>query len=41
MLGGGDTIAIDLEWALAEVIHHPEIMKRAQEELDRVVGRNR
>jgi len=41
MLGGGDTIAIGLEWALAEVIHHPEIMKRAQEELDRVVGRNR
>jgi cytochrome P450 len=41
MLGGGDTTAIGLEWALAEVIHHPEIMKRAQEELDRVVGRNR
>jgi cytochrome P450 len=41
MLGGGDTIAIGLEWALAEVIHHLKIMKRAQEELDRVVCRNR
>ncbi|CAK9260332.1 unnamed protein product [Sphagnum jensenii] len=41
MFGGADTIAIGLEWALAEVIHHLEIMKRAQEELDRVVGRNR
>jgi cytochrome P450 len=41
MLGGGDTTTIGLEWALAEVIHHLEIMKRAQEELDRVVGRNR
>jgi hypothetical protein len=27
MLGGGDTIAIGLEWALTEVIHHPKIMK--------------
>jgi cytochrome P450 len=30
-----------LEWALAEVIHNPEIMNRAREELDKVVGTNR
>jgi len=32
---------VALEWALAEIIHNPEIMNRAQEELDKVVGTNR
>lgn len=42
MLGGGtDTSATTLEWALSELIHHPDVMKRAQEELDLVVGRDR
>jgi coumaroylquinate(coumaroylshikimate) 3'-monooxygenase len=41
LAGGGDTTAIAMEWALAEIIHNPEIMNRAQEELDRVVGTNR
>ncbi len=30
-----------MEWALSELVHHPEIMKKAHEELDRVVGKNR
>jgi flavonoid 3'-monooxygenase len=38
---GVDTSASTLEWALLELIRHPDIMKKAQEELDRVVGRNR
>lgn len=41
MFGGGDTIPISLEWALTEVIHNLEIMNKAQEELDRVVGKNK
>lgn len=38
---GTDTSAITTEWALAELINHPDIMKKAREELDSVVGKNR
>jgi flavonoid 3',5'-hydroxylase len=41
MFGGGDTIPINLKWALIEVIHNLEIMKKTREELDRVMGRNK
>jgi cytochrome P450 len=42
MLGGGtDTSAVFLEWALSELVQHPEMMKRAQDELDKVVGKQR
>jgi len=41
LAGGMDPTTIALEWALTEIIHNPEIMNRAQEELDRVVGTNR
>ncbi|CAK9854903.1 unnamed protein product, partial [Sphagnum jensenii] len=42
MIGGGtDSSAITMEWALTELIRHPKIMKRAQEELDTIVGRTR
>lgn len=39
--GGTNTAATSLEWGMAELIHHPHILKRVQEELDRVVGRDR
>jgi cytochrome P450 len=39
--GGTSTSAFTMEWALLELILHPKIMKRAQEELDRVVGKNK
>eukprot|EP00253_Pinus_taeda_P008046 PITA_08046 len=38
---GSDTTAKTMEWAMAEFIRNPEKMKRAQTELDQVVGRNR
>lgn len=39
MLGAGtDTPAVVPEWALALLICHPQMMAKAQEEVDRVVG---
>ncbi|ESQ40738.1 hypothetical protein EUTSA_v10013289mg [Eutrema salsugineum] len=38
---GTDTSASTVDWAIAELIRHPDIMTRAQEELDTVVGRER
>ncbi|GER46296.1 cytochrome P450 [Striga asiatica] len=38
---GMDTTAISVEWAMAELIKNPRAQKKAQEELDRVVGPNR
>ena len=30
-----------VEWALAEMMNQPELLKKATEELDQVVGKNR
>lgn len=38
---GTDTSSSTIEWALAELIYNPKILKRAQEEMDQVIGRNR
>ncbi|CAI9787561.1 unnamed protein product [Fraxinus pennsylvanica] len=38
---GTDTSAITTEWALAELINHPNILHKAQQEIDSVVGKNR
>ncbi|KAL6330974.1 hypothetical protein AAG906_009402 [Vitis piasezkii] len=39
--GGTDTSATTLEWAMSEVLRQPNIAKKATEELDRVIGRDR
>ncbi|KAK4364176.1 hypothetical protein RND71_015534 [Anisodus tanguticus] len=36
-----DTSAVTNEWAMAEVIKHPRVLKKIQEELDIVVGSDR
>ncbi|KAK2989682.1 LOW QUALITY PROTEIN: hypothetical protein RJ640_015531, partial [Escallonia rubra] len=36
-----DTSAIATEWALAELINNPTVLKKAQGEIDQVVGRQR
>ncbi|XP_030540913.2 cytochrome P450 703A2 [Rhodamnia argentea] len=36
-----DTSAVTNEWAMAEVIRHPRVQRKIQEELDSVVGRER
>eukprot|EP01018_Ginkgo_biloba_P031421 Gb_10101 [translate_table: standard] len=38
---GTDTSSSIIEWAVAELIHNPEIAKRAQREMDTVIGRER
>lgn len=38
---GTDTSATSIEWTLAELINNVKIMKKAQEEIDRVVGKER
>ncbi|XP_057455062.1 trimethyltridecatetraene synthase-like [Lotus japonicus] len=39
--GGTESSAVTVEWAITELLRKPEIFKRATEELDRVVGRER
>ena len=38
---GTDTSASTIEWGLAELINHPDIMKKAIEEIHQVVGESR
>ncbi|GMN75511.1 hypothetical protein TIFTF001_056849, partial [Ficus carica] len=37
-VGGSDTTSTGLEWLMAELIRNPRVMKKAQEEVRRVVG---
>ncbi|KAH6822017.1 hypothetical protein C2S53_014487 [Perilla frutescens var. hirtella] len=38
---GTDTTATTSEWALSEMISNPRVLKKAQDEIDKVVGRER
>lgn len=38
MVAATDTTAVAVEWALRELLRHPEKMKKAQEEVDKVAG---
>ncbi|KAI3733035.1 hypothetical protein L1987_64250 [Smallanthus sonchifolius] len=40
-VAGTDNLALIAEWALSELINHPNIMRKAIEEIDNVVGKNR
>ncbi|KAM4115356.1 hypothetical protein ACJW30_04G143100 [Castanea mollissima] len=37
-MGGTDTTSTTMEWAMAELVKNPSVMKKAQEEVRRVVG---
>ncbi|KAH6834009.1 hypothetical protein C2S53_004811 [Perilla frutescens var. hirtella] len=41
LLGGTDTSATTVEWAIHEILKQPRIMKKAKEEVERVIGRKR
>ncbi|KAL8252097.1 hypothetical protein R6Q59_035790 [Mikania micrantha] len=38
---GSDTSAGTMEWAMSLLVNHPPVIKKAQAEIDRVVGNNR
>ncbi|KAG9138085.1 hypothetical protein Leryth_001340 [Lithospermum erythrorhizon] len=38
---GMDTTAVIAEWTMAELLRHPRVIQKAQEELDRVIGSDR
>ncbi|XP_008228182.1 PREDICTED: cytochrome P450 71A1-like [Prunus mume] len=39
--GGTESSAVTVEWAISELLKKPEVFKKATEELDRVIGRER
>lgn len=39
--GGTESSAVTVEWALSELLKHPQIIERATEELDSVIGKDR
>ncbi|CAK9320721.1 unnamed protein product [Citrullus colocynthis] len=41
MFGGTETVASAIEWAMSELMRSPEDLKKAQQELDQVVGLER
>ncbi len=41
LTAGTETSATTIEWGLVELLKHPEIMKKTQDELDGVVGHHR
>lgn len=40
LIGGTDTSSTSIEWVMAELLHHPKVMKKVQHELSEVVGMN-
>lgn len=40
-MAGTDTAALTTEWALAELINHPNMMEKAREEIKAIVGNDR
>ncbi|KAG4999678.1 hypothetical protein JHK87_020750 [Glycine soja] len=41
LLAGTDTTAVAIEWAVSSLLNHPEILKKAKDEIDNMVGQDR
>lgn len=39
-MGGTDTTSTMVEWTIAELLQHPKVMKKVQDELEEIVGLN-
>ncbi|XP_050374762.1 geraniol 8-hydroxylase-like [Argentina anserina] len=40
-VAGTDTTSVTLEWAMAELLHDPKTLSKAQEELDQMIGKEK
>lgn len=40
-MAGMDTIAITIEWAMAELLRHPRVIQKGHDELDHIIGHER
>lgn len=38
-MGGSETTSTGMDWLMAELLRNPEVMKKVQEEVRRVVGK--
>ncbi|XP_021768400.1 flavonoid 3'-monooxygenase-like [Chenopodium quinoa] len=41
VVGGTDTTVAMVEWVMAEILQHPEVLRKVQEELTEIVGLNK
>ncbi|CAI8590036.1 unnamed protein product [Vicia faba] len=41
LLAGTDTSALTIEWVMAELLNHPEVLRKAKEEIETQIGKNK
>ncbi|XP_020205832.1 isoflavone 2'-hydroxylase [Cajanus cajan] len=41
LIGGTDSSAVTIEWAISNLLNHPEVLKKARDELDTHIGQDR
>ena len=41
VIGGTDTTSGTLVWSIAYFLHHPDVLEKVQEEIDKVLGKNK
>ncbi|KAK9986969.1 hypothetical protein SO802_031920 [Lithocarpus litseifolius] len=41
LLAGTDTLAVILEWAMSNLLNHPNVLKKAREEVDNQIGQEK
>ena len=41
LLAGANTSAVTLEWAMSNLLNHPNVLKKAREEVDNQIGQEK